>query len=263
MRTRSLLDAANIPPRRLDPYIRRGDLFRPRNGWIAVPEADPMLVAAAETGVVLTCVTQAARLGLWQVDDGRVHVGIAPDRHTRRATDALLHWRVPPTPRDPASLTDPLDNVLALIAECQPYEDALAVWESALRTGQADAGSLTMLATTERSRRLARDAAPYSDAGTESVILARLRWLRIPLRRQVWLLGHRVDLLLGDRLVIQVDGGHHVGAQRASDVAHDARLLAAGFHVIRITVWQLHHEWPAVQERIQAAIARGLHLARV
>ncbi len=227
-----------------------------------MPDADPMLVAAAETGVVITCVTEAARRGLWEIDDGGVHVGIGVDRHPRRETAALLHWRVPPAPRDPDALVDPLDNVLALVAECQPYEDALAVWESALRTGQTDIDSLTALATTERSRRLARDAVPHADAGTESVILARLRWLSVPLRRQVWLLGHRVDLLIGDRLVIQVDGGHHVGAQRASDVAHDAGLLAAGYHVIRITVWQLHHEWPAVQERILAAIARGLHLAR-
>ena len=35
--------------------------------------------------------------------------------------------------------------------------------------------------------------------------------------------------------MVQIDGGHHVGLQRAEDVAHDAALTLLGYHVIRVT----------------------------
>ncbi len=110
-------------------------------------------------------------------------------------------------------------------------------------------------------RRLLDDARPFADAGTESIIFTRLKWLRLPMRRQASVLGHRVDLLIGERLIIQVDGGHHVDRQRASDNEHDARLQLAGYHVIRVTYWQLMHDWYTVEGLILDAVARGLHKA--
>ncbi len=79
---------------------------------------------------------------------------------------------------------------------------------------------------------------------------------------QAWILGHRVDLLIGDKLVVQVDGGHHVGAQREADVRHDALLALNGYHVIRVGYRQLVDDWPSVQQAIVSAIAQGLHRAR-
>lgn len=74
--------------------------------------------------------------------------------------------------------------------------------------------------------------------------------------------GHRVDFLIGDRLVFQIDGAHHVGAQHEADIAHDARLMLLGYHVIRIGYAQLIDHWPSVQDLIMRAIAQGLHRAR-
>ena len=78
---------------------------------------------------------------------------------------------------------------------------------------------------------------------------------------QIWILGHRVDFLIGERLVVQIDGGHHVGSQRTSDIAHDAALMAAGYHVIRLSYEQIIDDWPTVQDMIARAVAAGLHLA--
>lgn len=36
-------------------------------------------------------------------------------------------------------------------------------------------------------------------------------------------------------------------------------LIPAGYHVIRVSHWQLTHDWPTVQALITGAIARGLH----
>ena len=109
-------------------------LTRPRNGWIAMPDADPLLVAAARAGVVLTCHTQARRLGLWVLTEGPVHVAAPPHRHIGEVkTDTHVHWARPLVPRHPDALVDPIENVLAIVAACLPREEALTIWEAALR----------------------------------------------------------------------------------------------------------------------------------
>lgn len=246
---------------RISAAVRSGLLERPSRGWIALPDADPALKRAAEAGVVLTCVTAAARHGLWDVHPQQVHVGLAPNAKPRRRLRAHRHWCRPLVPRRPRDLIDPVENALAIAADCQPYEHALAIWESALHLQAVTLETLRTLPLSPQARRLLDDARPFADAGTESILFARLKWLNIPMQRQAWILGHRVDLLIGDRLVIQIDGGHHVDAQRASDNEHDARLQLAGYHVIRVTYWQLMHDWHTVEALILDAIARGLHFA--
>ncbi len=84
----------------------------------------------------------------------------------------------------------------------------------------------------------------------------------MPIRPQAWVAGHRVDFLIGERLVLQIDGGHHVGRQRRSDIAHDARLMLLGYHVIRVDYVQVVDRWHEVSGLVQRAVAQGLHLAR-
>ena len=84
----------------------------------------------------------------------------------------------------------------------------------------------------------------------------------MPITPQVWLAGHRVDFLIGDRLVLQIDGSTHVGAQRDSDIRHDAQLMLLGYHVIRVGYDQVVNRWHEVQSHVQRAVAQGLHLVR-
>ena len=79
--------------------------------------------------------------------------------------------------------------------------------------------------------------------------------------QQAWIAGRRVDLLIGERLVLQIDGAHHVGAQREADIEHDAQLMLLGFHVIRVGYQSVVHDWPRVQDQIMRAVAQGLHRA--
>ncbi|MGB4778749.1 endonuclease domain-containing protein [Microbacterium sp.] len=242
--------------------LEAGYLVRVRRDWVALPTADPELRAAARWGVVLSCITQARRLGLWVFEEDRCHVAAAPTSSSRKPDLATVHWAKPAVPRPPGSLIDSLENVLALVAVCQSFERALVVWESALQKGLTDAAALRQLALPASARAILDAATPYSDSGLETLFRTRLSWLRLPLRAQIWLYGHRVDLLIGDRLVIQLDGGHHVGSQRSSDNAHDAALLARGYYVLHFTYGQVVNDWPAVQDAVMRAIAAGLHLAR-
>lgn len=260
-RTRALADEG-WSRRAIDRALACGALVRVRSGWIATPDADAHLVAAARTGVILTCVTQARRLGLWVLDGSDVHV--AAPAHSGRigSVKATVHWSRPLVPRHPEHLVDSVENVLGLVATCQPFEKALVVWESALKKGLVDLHALRRLDLPSAARRLVEVVGPFADSGLESLVVPRLLWLRLPLRRQVWIAGHRVDLLIGDRLVLQIDGGHHVGAQRERDLAHDAALMLLGYHVIRVGYRQVVDRWHDVQDTIMRAVAQGLHLAR-
>lgn len=240
--------------------VERGRLVRVRQGWVAVPDADPALLFAARHGVVLSCLTQARRLGLWVHDRSPgVHVAATPGSAGGKPDSIRVHWAKPVVPRAPDALVDPIENVLVIVAECEPFEQALATWESALNKGLVQREALEALPLRAAARRVLVEATPFADAGLETYLVVRLRWLRQPIRFQIWIAGHRVDVLLGERLVLQTDGAHHVGAQRSEDIRHDAALKLMGFHVIRISYTQMMDEWPMVQDQIMRAVAQGLH----
>lgn len=241
--------------------VARGRLVRVRRTWVAVPDADPSLIAAARAGVVLSCVSEAKRRGLWVLEEDHLHVAAHPHAGRVHLADARVHRALPLVERPPDSLIDSLENVLALVAACQPFDRAHAVWESALRQGLVDRTHLLRLPLSAAARAVLEASTPFSDSGLESFVVPRLRWMKVRLVVQAWIAGHRVDLLIGERLVLQIDGGHHVGAQRESDIRHDAELMARGYFVIRVGYRQIVDDWPGVQALVMRAVAQGLHLA--
>ncbi|MEZ3159869.1 DUF559 domain-containing protein [Microbacterium sp. BWT-B31] len=242
--------------------VAEGALVRVRKGWVAHPGADPLLTDAARAGVVVTCVSQARRLGLWVLDDGVTHVAAPAHAGGVRTTREHVHWSVPAVPRHPDALFDPIENVLVLIAGCRPHEQALAVWESAMRKRLVSHEAMRRLRLGPAARAVCAAATPWSDSGLESFVAPRLKWMRLPIVPQVWIDGHRVDFLIGARLVLQIDGGTHVGAQRDEDNRHDAALALMGYHVVRVGYAQVVDRWHEVQDLIMRAVAQGLHLAK-
>lgn len=262
-RVAALNDAAHSR-RTLDVLRAEGRIVTVCRGWVALPGTAPELLEAARHGVVLSCVTQAKRLGLWVphgLSDAEPHVAAPAHAGKAHLLTGRVHWGRPVIVRTPSAVVDPIENVLALVAMCQPYEDALATWESALAKKMFEPAALSRFDLPVEARRLLDDAALYADSGLETIVDLRLRWLGLPLRRQAMIAGHRVDLLIGDRLVLQIDGGHHVGAQRDEDNRHDAQLRLLGYHVIRVGYAQIHFRWHEVQDAVVHAIAQGLHRA--
>ena len=235
--------------------LQEGLLQQPRKGWISVPGADPDLVHAAQHGAILSCVTQAKRLGLWVPEFHEPHFA-SPHPHANIALDCgRLHWGKPLIPREPGALVDSLPNVLAAVAKCRPFEEALTIWESALQQGRIEKAQLRQFALQPAARKLLEECTPYSDSGLETLVRTRLRWLRVSIVPQAWVLGHRVDFLFKDWLVLQIDGGHHVGAQRTRDITHDAELVKHGYAVVRVGYDQVVHRWPETQHRIMGVLA--------
>lgn len=259
-RTRSLI-TAGVSAHALRRAKEAGLVRTIRNGWVALPDADPMKAGAAARGVVLSCVTLAARMGLWVPDASKIHVAAASHAGRVKPGADVVHWSRPVLPRDPDACEDSLENALVIVASCRPFEDALVVWESALNKKLVDREALARLPLTSAAREVLRAARPFADSGLESIVIHRLRWMGLPMIAQFWILGRRVDLLIGERLVLQIDGGHHVGAQRTADIEHDALLKLRGYHVIRLSYDQIMNRWPSVQAMIMEAVAQGLHLA--
>lgn len=242
--------------------LESGALRSVRRGWVALPCADPQLLLAATTGTVLSCITQAKRLGLWVLREEVPHLA-APHPHSEvNNRPGVIHWARPILKREPGNVVDPIENVLGLVGICQPFEAALAVWEAALNAKLVDLPSLARLPYRGKCRRLLEESQPFSDSGLESFVRVRLKWLRVSIEPQSWLHGHRVDFLIDGWLVIQIDGAHHVGAQRTEDIRHDAELMLRGYQVIRCSYEQVIHRWPEVQGTIQRALACGRHPLR-
>lgn len=256
----SALREAGWSRHRIAQAVGSGAFVRVRRGWLARPNADPELLFAVQHGLMLSCVTAARRMGLWVGPVAERHYAVPRPGAECRPAGAALHYRQPVVPRMPFQLVDQLENTLDLVAHCLPHEEAVAVWDSALRQGMADRRALERISFRGRAKSVLEAASPFADSGLESYVRLRLRWLRVPVTPQAWLLGHRVDFLIGDRLVLQIDGGHHVGAQRTADNRHDAELRLRGYTVIRVGYAQVMDHWPEVQSIIMQAIAQGLHL---
>lgn len=258
----STLRAAGVSEHALRRARSSGHLMTPRQGWVAVPDADPARLGAVQRGVILTCVTVAEEQGLWMPERMPMHVAAPP--HAARIDvppSVVVHWSVPVMPRDPDAVADSLVNALIMVARCQPRETALVLWESALNRGMVDAAVFRGLELPIAARELLDRARPFADSGLETIFLSRLAWLRLPMLPQAWVHDRRVDILIGERLVIQIDGATHTGQQRTKDIEHDAQLMLRGFHVLRFSYEQIMKRWPEVQAVVMEAVSQGLHRA--
>ena len=133
------------------------------------------------------------------------------------------------------TLLESVPDMLAHVAHCLPHVEALVVWESAIRKGLVEPAELRRYRWLHPvAEGLRREAGDRSDSLLETIAADLLRHAGVPFQQQVPIQGHRVDLLVGARLVVEVDGFEfHDGAQRRRDLEQDARLQLAGYRVLR------------------------------
>jgi very-short-patch-repair endonuclease len=69
----------------------------------------------------------------------------------------------------------------------------------------------------------------------------------------------RVDFVIGDRLVVEVDSEqyHTDPAKYEGDRRRDAALSILGLRVLRFSYHQIMDEWSTVDRAVMAAVARG------
>ena len=100
-----------------------------------------------------------------------------------------------------------------------------------------------------------------SQSGLETLVRLFLIRQRIRVRSQVRVAGvGHVDLVVGDRLVLELDGEEfHTGLAFEEDRRRDFALVQQGYLVLRITYRMIMQDWQRVADGILALVRRDEH----
>lgn len=242
--------------------LSTADLRRLRPGWYATPTADPAVVEAVQRGGVCSCVSALRLHGVW-IPEGhsRVHARTRPANHNRKVRGFCRRFG---RPLREGCAVDDVTTALAHAVRCLNREDTVVVLDSIMHKGLLSREEIEYLlrSTPERVQSLL-DLCAMAEAGTESMARLRLTDRGYRVRPQVEVPGlGRIDLLLGNRLIIEVDGEeyHSSSEQFHSDRERDLEAYRLDFLPMRFAYRHVVHEW---EERVQAVVAvveRGEHL---
>ncbi|MCS5733014.1 type IV toxin-antitoxin system AbiEi family antitoxin domain-containing protein [Herbiconiux daphne] len=258
--------------------IRSGEILRLRSGWVGLPDGPPEVLRAVRVGGRLSCLSVLRHERLWCARDDRLHVRVA-----NRATHlAAPHDRRVPLgdPErwgvvvhrsrraygldEPVGPVDTLEWALLHSIACQSKADAIVTLDSALNKNRISLTDLAfLLGELPPSYQRYLDLVDgTSQSGLETKARLGLHRYNIPYRTQVPISGAgRVDLLVGDRLVVELDGRefHSTNTAYDEDRRRDLALLEQGYLVVRLTYDQVMTEWGRVIALIRALVAREEH----
>lgn len=256
--------------------VAAGEIVRVRQGWYASSSTPEDQCQAIRVGGRLGCVSAAKYLGLGVRSTDVVHVSAAPhvarlrsksDKRLRltdvKSPGVIVHWNDTDATGTRFSLG--VRAALKQMCLCQSPEWVIAAADSALRAGLLTASEWEedIAALPRRLRRILARVDARAESIIESVTRFRLQQLGLDPRVQVPIRGvGRVDMVIGARLVIEVDGYayHSDPAAFEADRRRDARLSALGYRVLRFSYLQVMHHWSEIRAAITAAVARGDHL---
>lgn len=273
----STLRSAGFSPDLVERTAAEGGILRVRRGIYASPWASRELVRAARVGGRLAGTSAARAHGLWTPPGSDLVVEVSnsatrlrdPDDASRPLgdrNDVRVLWAAEPRPIAQGIGLSPVLDTLRQCILTEPEHIAVAVLDSALRTHPMESLDLARVESSLPHRywplfRLVNRAA---ESGTESVLRVLLHRAGVIARPQVRVpLSdlERMDLLVGDRLVIECDSeAHHGGRkQRLRDLRRDAQLAALGFIVLRFDYAQVLFDPESVLAAVLSYIDRGLH----
>lgn len=208
----------------------------------------------------------ARHLGLWVLDDDPVvHVWMRGHGHRYHddGCGCREHWDdgraidsfgVPSVPR-----------ILYQILTCRGLDEFFITLESAMRLGLLTRAGMAWLRAhvNQAGREAIAFARKDADSGIESLFRWRLRMFGLRIRSQVSIVGvGRVDFLIGDRLLVEIDGkpNHDSDSERHKDLSRDANAAAWDYVTLRFDYALVVHDWTLVESAILAQVAAGRHL---
>ncbi|MEO9223305.1 MAG: hypothetical protein ABI251_16330, partial [Mycobacteriaceae bacterium] len=231
---------------RLRTALAAGTVVRSQRGRYVLPDADLARRAAARINGVLALRSAAMHHG-WPVKfpPPVPEIGVPRKRHLSPRKGIRLVWlhRLDAG----AVATSPLQTVIAC-ARLLPFDDALAIADSALRAGDVtrreikEAADLVRGAGAAAVRRVARHATPKAANPFESVLRAIALEVGLVAEPQATVdVGERVlhpDLVVG-RLVLEADSWEwHTGKEaHLNDCWRYNALVTHGFTVLRLA-WE-------------------------
>jgi very-short-patch-repair endonuclease len=210
---------------------------------------------------MLSCVSALRLHGVWTMPATELHIRVTSGTIVRRSPATRLHWTHSPAER---GLDHPL-VAIAMAVGCLDLRAAVVAVDSAKNQGIVPPSALEAeLASSPRGRLVLSHADGASESGLETLVRLALRRRRLRVRSQVAVPGvGRVDLLVGERLVIELDGRTwHTGERFQSDRDRDRLLVSAGYLVLRATYRDVMERLPELEEQVMTLVRRGDHLWR-
>lgn len=258
---RAGLLAAGLTRSQIDARLAAGTLVKLGRFWYGDAQTPADIAASLARGAKLTCISALRHHGLWTPPfDGRHELD-----HRRTgapATDVVGHGTVRRWDDDAPIIAPAL--ALAHAARCLPIRDVAVLFESAANTGVVSMWQVEdiLAALPQRIRKRLGTIEHRSQSGTETIVRRCFQRLRVPVRAQVQIehVG-RVDLLVGENLVIECDSrAHHTSEWAyAEDRRRDLQLVLQGYVVVRLT-WadvMLHRE--ATEFLLRELVRAGRH----
>jgi hypothetical protein len=262
--------------RTLERAVREGLLIRVERGRYAVPELDDARHHAHRLGGVLALTSAALEWG-WAVKTvpERPWVAVDPGRNISpdRRKGAQVTWRrLAPGDVAVGRHTAAIRTVVDCAAEL-PFDESLAVADSALRSGLVSRAQLEAAAREHpqrgraRVRRVVDLASPLSANPFESVLraaaveaAATIPWVPQLAVSVAGRLLHPDVACVELRIALEADSFEFHGARRAlvSDCWRYDELTVAGWLVLRFAWEQVMFEYDWVVRMIAGAVARRL-----
>lgn len=254
----SELIAAGASRRHLTGLVSRGDLRRPRVGWYSTLAPNEPRFRAVRVGGYLSGASALSEMGAWMLHPPpRIEVAVV--RGSARLRDdpgAVIRWGTDAATA--ARGVSGLPEALLRVVLDHDLEVSVPALDWALHTGRLDRFDFEHLVLS--LPRHARCVREWVDGASESVLesVARVR-----LRRRGWGVVSQVrvgqleaiDLVVGDRVALELDGREHHEKSFERDRRKDLRITLEGRHCLRVTYSMLVNEWPGVEGAIVAALA--------
>lgn len=243
--------------------VETGDLRRICRGWYALAGNDPMVVRGINAGGRLGCLSGCRHYGLWVPHDSTLHVAYGAGIRPRPRPGVTLHPVAKPMPRDAVW---PLLDCLAQAATRHSAETGLIVLESALNLSLVSPAQVRdVIADLPANRRPMARFLSQAESGSETRVRLFLQQHRFPVTAQAEIacIG-RVDLLVGDRLIIECDSDEHhrTATAHRNDRRRDLAALDQGLRTIRLSYHQIWVDWAETRSTLLRQLRTRWHLQR-
>ena len=171
------------------------------------------------------------------------------------------HWSAPEDRTGSAFAVAPIEVAIADALTCLPPHLLIAVLDSLLHRRLISRNRLEAVLARGpvRCRHLRRHLEPRSESGIESIVRYLLVIAGVHLDVQVRTLGaDRVDIMVGDWLVVECDGREFHAQEKAftADRARVVRLMREGRIVLQFAYATIMYDHAFVVSSVQAVIAQ-------
>lgn len=259
--TRADLLEDGMSPRAITQSVRRGSLHRLRRDRYAATGIDEDVAEAVRIGGRLTCLSLLRALGVFVLQNSRLHVHVRPGSSRIRrpkSSSTILHWDVW-SGWEAAKHATSLRDAVRHAVRCQTPRAALATLDSLLHHRLLTTEQLGEVFATlpERFRVLLALADPSAESGPETFMRLILRSLGVPFEAQVRIPGvGRVDFLVDGWLIIECDSRefHQGWDHQVQDRARDMAAAGLGLVTVRPLAADVMDSEERVRDQISAVL---------